>query len=137
MTSGVLQKAFEWLDAEFQKADAPRASLQGKKSAQDCLATLSASVAREPSLRKAIDETMREWISGRPPMQTSREVTLLIYDRVVEAHGFCQWALASGLDMPGGSKQQVLELLLVEYWSAVGVLRWKARLVDLQRICET
>jgi hypothetical protein len=90
-------------------------------------------VAREPSVRAAIDEACLRWIQEGKWSRCDAEMSVYYWDRVVEAHIFAQWLVERQARVDDDSGDEVLRWLLVDYWVLAGFYRWYARLWAAQK----
>jgi hypothetical protein len=131
MPSDALKLALERLSVELHRADFAREKVQGDGAATACRKRLSSLVAREPELREAIDDTLREWASGKPLALMDAEAAALVLERMCAAQSFGNWLYDAGFSAPRMTKAHVLEKLLVDYWWAVGIGKLNARLLEM------
>ena len=131
MNADILKLAVAKLDEEVRKADPALAATQGNPNADESRQLLVARITGHGEMRDAIDNACRGWASGKPWPRMEAETAVLIWDRLVEAWRFAEWLQDRGFLTTGHTVQSLLELLLIEYWGAVGFHRFRDRLQDM------
>src|SRR5438046_6625135 len=119
MPSHALKDALARLEAEFEAALRQRVALQ-ESDHSDPGAHRLARIEREPAIRQAIDQSCLEWIRTRSWPRCDAECAAFFWDRIMEARTVAHWLLARRTRFPGVGPAEVLELLLVDYWTFAG-----------------
>ena len=127
MNNDAFELAVEQLESVFHRAELRRIALE-ESSPGLARTRMEHRVAREPSLRSAIDTACRQWAAGEPWPLSDAETSVFLWDRVVEARTFARWLVERHARVDGDSPQSVLTWLLVDYWVLAGFYRWYARL---------
>jgi hypothetical protein len=94
---------------------------------------MDARIAREPSVRAAIDEACRLWSAGHGWPRMDEETSVFVWDRLVEARSFAEFLATQSARVPDRTEPDVLAWLLIDYWVMAGFYRWYARRWALQR----
>jgi hypothetical protein len=129
MDSDPLKNVLLRLQAEVEKSQAARAALQ-ESNPQYARSILKMRIQSEPMFRERIDGVCRDWIKRHAWPKMDPEDTLFVWDRIQDAHLFCGWLYSYGFRCDSKTEDNLLEFLLVHYWEANGVHRYRANLVD-------
>ena len=132
MNHDALQAALDRLASEFRAGALARIHLQ-ESSLETTRERMERRVAREPSVRVAIDEACRRWIQTGGWKGCDAETSVFYWDRIVGARTFAQWLVERRARVDGDSPDEVLRWLLVDYWVLAGIYRWYAGLWVAQR----
>jgi len=128
MKADVLKSSVDRLAAELKACHRAREAQQ-ESSRQTVQQRLLHEIQREPSLREAIDEACRVWLSGGSwPKMSEHVAAVLVWERLNEGYLLGGNLWHQGFRVEQKSENDVLLYLLVDSWAANGVFRLRARL---------